>query len=119
MQSTPERGGCLTIWLVLMILAFAGSAFTYLANSAALAPAFPDAPSWTFTLLGVAGIAGVVSAIGLWMWKRWGFYGYVVVALIALVVNAMLGQFVLGIVGAAVGLGILWFLIKDKWAAFA
>ena len=119
MQSTPERGGCLTIWLVLMILAFAASAFTYLLNSAALGPAFPNAPSWAFMVLGIAGIVGVVSAIGLWMWKRWGFYGYIAVAVVALVINAILGQLVAGIVGAAIGLGILWFLIKDKWAAFA
>jgi hypothetical protein len=120
MQSTPERGGCLTIWLVLMIIAFAFSAFNYLVNGAQVAAALPGAvPSWAFTVLGIAAVVGVVSAIGLWMWKKWGFYGYIAVAVVALIINAIIGLLVPGIVGAAIGIGILWFLVKDKWASFA
>jgi hypothetical protein len=119
MQPTQERGGCLTVWLGLTVVAFAVSAFTNLFSSANLAQIIPTMPSWAFTALGVASVVGLVSAVGLWMWKRWGFYSFMAVAIGVAVINAMSGQLIAGAVMAALSVGIMWYFIKGKWAQFA
>jgi hypothetical protein len=115
----PERGGCLTAWIVVALIANALLAFYYLTSSAAMQAVYPSAPGWAFIGLAALGVINAVGAIGLWMWKRWGFYVYAGVAAITLVVNLIIGVPITYALTGLIGLGILWWLVKDKWAAFA
>ncbi len=111
MSEGKQRHGCLTAWLVLMIVANAATALMYLLGSAAIRENFPSAPAWAFPVLAVMGIANVVCAIALFQWKKWGFFGFLVTSAIAFVVNLMIGliivQAVLGLTGVAILYGVL------------
>jgi hypothetical protein len=117
MQSR-ERGGCLTAWLILVLIANALIAFYYLTSTSALQQVYPVS-SVIFLLLAVIGAVNVVSAIGLWTWHRWGFYLFGVTSLITLVINIGIGLPIVSSLLGLVGVGILWFLLRNRWQAFA
>jgi hypothetical protein len=105
-----QRHGCLTAWLVLIIVANALVGVAYLATAGTLTRT-GTVPGWAIPVLILLSLANVGLAIALFMWKRWGFYGFVATSLIALVVNLAIGlsvaQAVFGLVGVAVLYGVL------------
>jgi hypothetical protein len=111
MEQTKQRHGCLTAWLVLVIIANSLTAVGYLFARDALAVGAPGAPPWAFALLAVAAAANVVFAVAIFRWKRWGFYGLVGTSILALVANVAAGvnvaQALIGLVGPAVLFGVL------------
>lgn len=111
MSDGKQRHGCLTAFLVLMVIANAASALMYLLGSAAIRQNFPSAPAWAFPVLAVMGIVNVVCAIALFQWKKWGFFGFLVTSAITFVVNLMVGlnivQAILGLAGVAILYGVL------------
>lgn len=113
-----ERGGCLTAWLALMLIANAATAFYYITSGSALQQAFPSTPSWMFLILAALGIVNLISVFGLWTWKRWGFYLFIATSLVALVINLSLGLSILSSLVGLIGVAILWFLLRDKWQSY-
>ena len=104
MADGKNRHGCLTAWLVLMIIANSATALRYLLGSRAIRQAIPNMPGWAFPVLIVMSLFNLVCAIALFQWKKWGFWGFCASSIVALVVNLSVG---LG-TGAFVGLlGIL------------
>jgi hypothetical protein len=111
MNGPKQRHGCLTAWLVLMIIANALAALGTLLGGDAIAKQLPDAPGWAFPVLGVLGVVNVVLAIMLFTWKKWAFFAFAGVALLAFIINLMVGvnllQAVLGLAGPAILYGVL------------
>lgn len=101
MSGGKQRHGCLTAWLVLMIIANSGTALVYLLGSAAIKENVPNAPAWSFPVLAVMGILNVVCSVALLQWKQWGFFGFIASALITFGINLAIG---LNIVQACFGL---------------
>ena len=101
MAGAKSRHGCLTTWLVLMIIANSGAALMYLLGSEAIRRTLPNAPGWVFPVLIVLSLFNLACAIALFQWKKWGFWGFCASAAVALVVNLSLG---LGIASALAGL---------------
>ena len=107
-----QRHGCVTAWLIIMIIANAGTALMYLFASDTIARALPGNVSDSmFYLLAFIGVMNVVFAVMLFQWKRWGFYGFIGTALAGFIINMNLGlpivQCLLGLVGIGVLFGIL------------
>lgn len=106
-----QRHGCLTAWLVLVIIANALVALLYVAGGGVVAASLPSARGWLVPVLAVLALANVAFAIALFLWKRWGFYGFVASSLVGLVVNLAAGinpaQAVFGLVGVAILYGVL------------
>ena len=48
MAEPKSRHGCLTAWLILMLVANSGNALMYAFNTDALRKTLPDAPDWYF-----------------------------------------------------------------------
>ena len=117
-EQKKQRHGCLTAYLILMIIANSLVALIYLLASSAMRDAYPDAPGWAFPALAVLGIVNVLCAIALFGWKKLGFFGFVATSLIAAVVNFAVGlnaiQAVLGLVGLVVLYGVLQIGKEDK-----
>lgn len=111
MSEGKQRHGCLTAWLVLMIVANAATALMYLLGSTAIKQNFPSAPGWAFPMLAVMGIVNVVCAVGLFQWKKWGFLGFLATSIITFVINVMVGlnlvQAIFGLAGFAILYGVL------------
>ena len=111
MAIQKNRHGCLTAWLILMIIANSISALVYLLNSQAVQQALPTAPDWTFPVLTVVCIFNIVCAIALFNWKKWGFWGFLGSSVTALIINLSIGlgigQSLLGLLGIVLLYGVL------------
>jgi hypothetical protein len=120
-QATPApvRGGCLSTFLVLMLI-FNGLlillyGFFLLSGRVLLA----TAPSWALPVLLCLGAVNLVSAIALWRWQRWGLYALVASCLVIFGVNLSLGNSILVCLLGLAGPVILLLLIRPVWRSFA
>lgn len=112
----PERGGCLTAFLivlglaqlVLVFIAFGmlGSVSQYPASSQGIIQ-FAG-----FLQIGLS-IAAVACVVGLWNWKSWGYYGIYAMYILGALISLFTGAFSSAI-GSFVGMGVLYYLMKDK-----
>jgi uncharacterized membrane protein len=110
MIKEKERHGCLTAWLVLLIILNAisllGAAIGYLVDPQAIREVLPDAPGWIFTATSVISLFSLIFAIALFAWKKWAFWGYVVSSIASVIVSMLMGaavwQWLLGLVGVVV-----------------
>lgn len=111
MNGTKSRHGCLTAWLVVMIIANSATALIYLVGGQNIRANLPDAPSWMFPVLIVFALFNVACAIALFQWKKWGFWGFVFSSVVALIVNINaglgIGPSLFGLVGVALLFGVL------------
>ena len=111
MSEEKKRHGCLTAWLILMLIADSGSALMYLLGGNAIKTAYPDAPGWTFPVLIVFSLFNLVCTIAIFKWKKWGFWGFCVSSIVALAINLTIGlgiaQSLGGLIGVAIFFGVL------------
>ena len=108
MADTRNRHGCLTAWLVLMIVANSATALMYLLGSEAIRPTLPDAAGWEFPVLILISLFNLVCAIALFQWKRWGFWGFCASSVVALAVNLAVGLGIGPALGGLVGVLLLY-----------
>lgn len=118
MEATPNRGGCLTTFLILMFIANPVAGLYYLFAGSTVTQTVPNFPGWGIPLFVALSFANLVFAIGIWRWKRWGVYGFVVSAGVAFVVN-LLASGILPALAGLLGLAILGFLLRDAWGQMA
>jgi len=107
-----KRHGCVTAWLVLMIVANSAVALLYLFAGNFITKYSPNSMSTgILILLALFGIANVIFAVLLLQWKKWGFFGFVISAIGSLIINLSIGlspgQSLLGLVGIGVLYGVL------------
>jgi hypothetical protein len=109
---TKQRHGCVTAWLVLMIIANSLTAIIYLFASEMITKNLSmDISNSMIMLLGILGIANVVFSIMLFQWKKLGFWGFIITSIGALIVNLSIGlgivQSLFGLAGIAILYGVL------------
>lgn len=108
-----ERHGCVTAFLILMIIGNALTAVTYVFMGDMIAQNFPGGISTSMLmLLSVIGIANVVFAVSLWQWKRWGFYGFLASSVITLAINLSIGVGIGQSFGGLIGIAILYGVLQ-------
>ncbi|MGD0526481.1 MAG: hypothetical protein ABSE49_15140 [Polyangiaceae bacterium] len=112
-----ERGGCLTAFLVLVLIANPLVALGYFLAGDAM-NAVTRGHDWARPVLGLMCLVNVACAVGVWRFKRWGVYGFVAMAALGLVVNLTLGVGVGSFLGAFVGPAILVALVRPLWSRF-
>ncbi|HEY7419251.1 MAG TPA: hypothetical protein VH593_28975 [Ktedonobacteraceae bacterium] len=114
----PERGGCLTAWLILWGI---GSILGILLSFVVF-----GASDFLGLLVLVNGILALAGVIGTWQFKRWGYYLLMTLCSINLIIN-LISLFSGGgtstsggsIVGEILGILILYLLVREKWEEFA
>ena len=92
--STKQRHGCLTAYLVVMLIANFGVIISYLVIKNApqgYAAGVPPIPDWAFVTLLTLGAGNIICVVALLRWKIWGFWGFAGLALVTLLVNLQLG----------------------------
>jgi hypothetical protein len=110
MAETKKRHGCLTAWLILLIIMnsitvliylmyfFGSGIFIQVLQNQGLQSQLPESqmlqiqmllntPIWVFIVLIALALFNVVCAIVLFMWKKWGFWGYCATSVSALAIN--------------------------------
>lgn len=109
--SQAGRHGCLTAYLILMMVANAATSVIYLVSKESIQEASPLLPDWAFPVLIVFGLFNFACAIAIFRWKKWGFWGFLGSSLSILVVNFSIGvspgQALSGLVGVAILYGVL------------
>ena len=82
-ESHPrKRGGCLTAFLVVVLVGNLWSALSTL-----LAGPIPDFPPALPVVAVFLSLAQCVFVVGIWKWKRWGVYGFVATVLVGIAIN--------------------------------
>jgi len=111
MAEEKKRHGCLTAWLILMIVLNSIVMLVYLLATDSVRSHYPNAPGWAFPALVVIGAFNLVCSFALFQWKKWGFWGICVSSLVAVVVNLYVGldiiRSLLGLVGVLLLFGVL------------
>lgn len=111
-SGNKQRHGCVTAWLIIMIIANSWSAILYLFAGDMVAKNIPNGISNPMLiLLAILGLVNVVSSILLFKWEKIGFWGFVITSIGVLIVNLSIGlgigQSLFGLVGIAVLYGVL------------
>lgn len=101
------RHGCLTTYLVFVVIVNSAMTLMYLFGSEWLRRNGAKTPDWAFWTLAIGGVVNVISAVGLLRWKRWGFWLFVASAVAGFAVNLSIGL-TQGIFGAVVGIAVLY-----------
>ena len=111
MNTTKQRHGCLTAYLIYLLLSLIGSLLTYSLAGNLVMSQFPDSPSWSIPVLITGSVIMLCLVVGLFLWKKWAFWGFVVMAIVFFGINMMVGlsvwQALLGLVGAPLLYGVL------------
>ncbi|MFV0375839.1 MAG: hypothetical protein ACK5JD_00895 [Mangrovibacterium sp.] len=112
-SSNPkQRHGCVTAWLILMIIANSLTAILYLFFGNLLAQGLPETVSHsTLVILAILGLINVISSVLLLRWMKIGFWIFLFTSIAALVINLTMGlgviQSFFGLVGIAILYGVL------------
>ena len=122
-KGPKDRHGCVTAWLILMIVANGLVALVYLFFGNAVAENMPGQPSTLImVVLALLSILNVVFAVMLFQWKKLGFYGFVANAVIGFGINLAIGlgllQSLFGLLGIAILYGIFQMQGKDGVSAW-
>ena len=121
-MENKQRHGCVTAWLIFMIVINSLTAIVYLFAGDMISKNLPDGISTTMLiLLAIVCICNVVFSIFLFQWKKWAFWGFAVTSVVTFIINLSIGtgigQSVLGLIGIAVLYGVLN-IKKDNIAAW-
>ncbi len=106
---TMQRHGCLTAWLIFMMVAngLLAAAVPFLAGMPAITlPAF----DMGFMLIGA--ILNIICAIALFKWYRWGFYGFALTTVAAVIYNLSTGTPIAQTGSGLLGISILYWLLQ-------
>lgn len=115
-EMKKKRGGLLTAWLILMLIANAGIAVFYLLIFPLSSIAFKNPPPyWSFPALGIMGILNFVFTIFLFKWKKWAFFAFCVMTGITFVINNVVINMDLFSIFGLLGPVILYLLLRSKW----
>jgi membrane-associated HD superfamily phosphohydrolase len=110
-----QRHGCVTAWLILIIVLNSLTALLYLLAGDYIQQNLPtEIPTYMMILLAVLAILNVLFAILLFTWKKIGFWGFIITSIAAVVINLSLN---LGIAQSLIGLlgvVILWAVLQIK-----
>lgn len=111
-NAPKQRHGCVTAWLVLMIIVNSLLAIYYLfASDMVTNNLLGNVSTTMIILLGVIGIGNVISSVLLFQWKKIGFWGFTITSVCALIINLSIGldigQSLFGLVGIAILYGVL------------
>ena len=109
----PEHGGCLTAWLAVSVLA---AIFTIVTLAGIREVAQQRGIGTLIYILIGASVLHVVFIVGIFDWRRWGVYGLIAIVIISAVLQIIAGVATTrDYVAPFVQLGLLYYLIHEKW----
>ena len=118
-QSEPvgekkKRHGCLTVYLVLILIVNSLLTYTYLVTPPPdTGPPFhmPLFSTWVYGVMSLVGLLNVISAVAILRWKKWGFWLFANTSFITVWLNYTMGMSfatsIVGLVGVAILYGVL------------
>lgn len=108
MTDDKKRHGCLTAFLIFMIIFNSGSALLNFMANDFISSTNPNIPPWALPVLGIVGVFNLVCSIALLKFKKWGFYGFVISAVIVVFINISADMGIGSVIGGLLGVAILY-----------
>ena len=108
MSEQKERHGCLTAWLIFVIITNSIGALMYLFFKQFISQSMPDLPGWAFPVLAVFSLFGIVCAVALFKWKKWGFWGFCGSTIATIIFNLYLGFGIVSSLSVLIGVAVLF-----------
>lgn len=116
-METKQRHGCVTAWLILVIVANSITALIYLLAEELITQNLPvEIPTTLMIALSILGIGNVIFAIMLLNWRKTGFWGFVATSILGMIINLIIGLGVLQSLFGLIGIGILYAVLQIKKA---
>ena len=110
-----QRHGCVTAWLIFMIIINSLIAVIYLFASSFISNNSPIHISRTMIiLLGVFCVINVAFAVMLLQWKKIAFWGFAGTGVVALIINLSIGMGIGQSLGGLIGVAILYGVLQIK-----
>lgn len=114
-NTEKQRHGCITAWLILMIIANSATAIIYLFASDIVTDNLPgNVSTMLIVSLGIIGVANVAFSVLLLQWKKLGFWGFSITSVLVLGINISIGLDVGQSVFGLIGVGILYGILQIK-----
>jgi len=113
--NTPkQRHGCVTAWLIFMIIVNSLIAITYLFASNFILNTLPNVSKTIIVLLGTFSVVNVIFSVMLLQWKKIAFWGFIGTSIVALVINLSIGMGIGQSLFGLVGIGVLYGILQIK-----
>ena len=113
-----KRGGCLSAFLIAMIIFNPVTGIYYLFILDKVKVLFPNARIIYFYLLILFAFINTGLAIATWQWKKFGVIGFWISAFLILIINLMIGVDLIRSFMGLLGPFILTLLVRQKWEQF-
>jgi len=110
-----KREGCLTIFLIMMLVVNLVTGFYFLVTSFVARQSLPAFPAWIIPVSGLLCMANVVFTLAIWKWKKWGLYGFACSVAAAYIVNLVTTKMLWNVFGL-IGVLLLAFLLRPHWS---
>lgn len=113
MTAKKQRHGCLTTWLIFLIVGNSIVGLITLLAGQTIQKTYPTAPDWVFLVLAALSIFRVICAIALWKWKKWGFWGILASTVAAWLINLSIENLAAVLSPSGfIGVALLWILLN-------
>ncbi|MEM6264709.1 MAG: hypothetical protein AAGI38_19510 [Bacteroidota bacterium] len=109
-----KRHGCVTAWLIFLIIANAALALIYLFLNEEFLDIYPDSDEFLITGLILMGILNVGCAVALLYWKKWGFYGFIIGNFLTVFINLGIGLDIGSSLSGLIAIGVLYGVLQIK-----
>lgn len=114
-SNSKQRHGCVTAWLILMIIGNSLTAILYLFAGDLIAQNFPGGISKSMLiLLAILGVGNVIFSILLFKWMKIGFWGFLATSIAVVVINLSIGLGILQSLFGLIGIAVLYGLLQMK-----
>jgi hypothetical protein len=108
-----KRHGCVTAWLVFMLIANSIISLIYLFTLVRTDQVLKISAS-SLTALIIVGLLNVAFAIMVLLWKKVGFYGFAITSAVAFIINISLGISLIKCTVGLIGFLILYGILQIK-----
>jgi hypothetical protein len=109
-EEGKKRHGCLTVYLVSLVVLGLASALLFLLSS--VPRYFPNAPAWAGPVLLVLSLVNLVWPIAMFRWKKWGFWGFCVSCVVGIAINIAIGMDVVESVSGFLGILVMYGVLR-------
>ena len=117
-STTPDHGAALGLFIM---LGMAGAGFSILRIGHELFENLSAITGLGIVLVLIVLIGStyrLIALIAIWQWKKWGVYTYFAVTAVLVLLEFLLTDSYLTILSGVIAIGILAFLISQKWEHF-
>lgn len=114
-NAQKQRHGCLTAWLIMMMIGNALGSLAYLIlEPKALLEHGLTLTKEQMILMAVLGFINLSFAIGIWFWKKWAFYGFAISGFLMFLTNLNMGADVVSSALGMAGVLLLFSILQMK-----